>query len=185
MNPSDGSEVTSVIRHKIRPDAVAKYEEWLKKIMPAARAFPGHRGVNVIRPHSGSTQYTVVLHFDSIDALKAWLDSAERKALVAEARPFFAGEDDVEIKTGLEFWFTPPSAAAAKVRPYKQMLATISVIYPLTIVVPFLFKPAFAVLPWLSHEFVRQLIVVSAIVAAMTYVIMPRYTKAIAGWLFR
>jgi antibiotic biosynthesis monooxygenase (ABM) superfamily enzyme len=90
----------------------------------------------------------------------------------------------VEIKTGLEFWFTPPSRQQVA-RPYKQFLVTLSVIYPLTLLVPFLLRPAFDAIAPLDSLYLRQLLVDAAIVALITYVIMPRYVRLIARWLYR
>jgi antibiotic biosynthesis monooxygenase (ABM) superfamily enzyme len=183
-SPGDRSEVTSVIRHKVKDGEQPGYETWLREIVPVAAHFPGHRGVNVIRPAAGGSEYTVVLHFDTIDNLRAWLDSRERRALINKALPILAGEDSVEIKTGLEFWFTPPSRQQAA-RPYKQFLVTLSVIYPLTLLVPFLLRPAFDAIAPLDSLYLRQLLVDAAIVALITYVIMPRYVRLIARWLYR
>ena len=182
-SPGEHSEVTSVIRHKVKDGEQPGYEKWLREIVPVAAHFPGHRGVNVIRPAAGGSEYTVVLHFDTIDNLRAWLDSGERRALIDKALPILAGEDSVEIKTGLEFWFTPPSRQQAA-RPYKQFLVTLSVIYPLTLLVPLLLKPVFDAIPPLGSLYIRQLFVDAAIVALLTYVIMPRYVKLIAKWLY-
>lgn len=179
----DHAEVTLVIRHDVRVDDHAAYEDWLRKIVPVAAHFPGHRGVNVIRPANGATEYTIVLHFDTVDHLRGWLDSKERRQLIEEALHFL-GEDRVEVKTGLEFWFTP-QAKPQRAAPYKQFLVTLSVIYPLTIVIPLLFQPLFDLAPVKIYAYVRQFFVDAAIVALIIYVIMPRYTRAIAKWLYR
>jgi uncharacterized protein len=182
--PDERSEVTSVVRHTVRSGAEKAYESWLHEIVPIASRFPGHRGVNVIRPPAGSHDYAVVLHFDTIDHLRGWLDSEQRRELIEKVMPYLAGEDNVEIKTGLEFWFTPPSQQQ-RARPYKQFLVTLSVIYPLTMLIPLLFRPGFDRLPALNVFYVRQFVVDAVIVALLTYVIMPRYTRLIAGWLYR
>lgn len=179
------SEVTSVIRHDVKEKEQAGYEEWLRKIVPVASQFPGHRGVNVIRPAKGETEYAVVLHFDTIDNLRAWLDSKERKGLIEQVLPKLASEDRVEVKTGLEFWFTPPLKQQPHAPAYKQFLVTLSVIYPLTLLVPLLLRPLFAYSRLLTIIYVRQLLVDVVIVALITYVIMLRYTRAIARWLYR
>ena len=44
--------VTTVIRQRPLSDAVARYEAWLKQIIPVAQSFAGHQSVNVIRPHA-------------------------------------------------------------------------------------------------------------------------------------
>jgi uncharacterized protein len=178
------SEVTSIIRHDVKAEEHDAYEEWLREIVPLAAHFPGHRGVNVIRPAKGATEYTIVLHFDTIDNLRGWLDSKERRDLIDKAFPRLASEDRVEIKTGLEFWFTPPSKEQ-RAPPYKQFLVTLSAIYPLTILVPLLLVPVFDRIPLLGNLLVRQFIMDAAIVALITYAIMPRYTRLIAKWLYR
>ena len=70
--------VTTVIRQRPRPDAVDRYENWLKEIIPVAQQFAGHQSVNVIRPHGASGEYTIVLHFDTIANLRKWLNSDVR-----------------------------------------------------------------------------------------------------------
>ena len=160
--PGEHSEVTSVIRHKVKIGEQPGYETWLREIVPVAAHFPGHRGVNVIRPAAGGNEYTVVLHFDTIDNLRAWLDSNERRKLIDKALPILVGQDSVEIKTGLEFWFTPPSKQQSA-RPCKQFLVTLSVIYPLTLLIPALLAPVFGGIPNLSSPYVRQLFVDAAI----------------------
>jgi uncharacterized protein len=45
--------VTSVIQYDVRAGAEAHYETWLKNITSIAQRFPGHMGVNIIRPHEG------------------------------------------------------------------------------------------------------------------------------------
>jgi uncharacterized protein len=179
---AERSEVTSVIRHKVKDSK--SYEKWLQEIVPVAATFPGHRGVDVIRPVDGASEYTIVLHFDTIEHLRAWLNSTERRKLIEKALPILAGEDSVEIKTGLEFWFTPPSRRPIA-RPYKQFLVTLSVIYPLTIIVPIVLTPVLDRIPYLSSFYLRQLLADAAIVALLIYVIMPRYVRLLSGWLYR
>jgi antibiotic biosynthesis monooxygenase (ABM) superfamily enzyme len=182
LDPQDS--VTSVIQQRPKPTAVAEYEAWLKEITPAAQRFPGHRGVNVIRPHDASGAYTIVLHFDTLEHLTAWLESDTRARLVEKVRPLLVTSERIEIKTGLEFWFTPPPGHR-QAKPYKQFLVTFSAIFPLTIVVPWVLQPVFARLPLLGQLIVSNFIVVAIIVGLMTYVIMPRYTRLIANWLYR
>jgi uncharacterized protein len=130
-----GTPITTVIRQRPLPDAVERYEAWLKEIIPVAQSFAGHQSVSVIRPQAASAAYTIVLHFDSIANLRRWLDSGARIHLVEKIKPYLREPEDVDIKTGFEFWFTPPPAAKPA-KPYKQFLITLSAIFPLTILVP-------------------------------------------------
>lgn len=175
--------VTTVIVQRPRKDAVAQYEDWLKEITPVAQQFAGHRGVNVIRPHGATQDYTIVLHFDSIANLRNWLDSEVRARLAEKIRPFLRAEESIEIKTGLEFWFTPTTASKSA-PAYKQFLVTLSAIFPLSVAVPWLLAPLFQWLPELGTLGIRQLIVAAVIVATMTYLVMPRYTRLVSRWLY-
>jgi len=178
------NSVTSVIQQRPKPASVAQYEAWLKEIVPSAQRYPGHRGVNIIRPHGASDAYTIVLHFDTVEHLKGWLDSDTRAQLVERVRPHLATAEQIEIQTGLEYWFTPP-AGRPHAKPYKQFLVTLSAIFPLTMVVPWALQPLFDLWPVLQTPGLRHLVIASVIVGLMSYVIMPRYIRAVAGWLYR
>ena len=177
--------VTAVIDHELKPEAGPRYEQWLARVIPVAARFPGHRGVNVIRPAAGTHSYTVTIHFDTLDHAQDWFRSDARRQLVEEVEPLLAAAEKVETVTGLEFWFMPESAAQTRARPYKQFLLTLSVIYPLTLFVPWALHPLTSALPALRHVLIDHLMVAALIVGLMTYVVMPRYTRLMAGWLYR
>ena len=178
------SSVTTIIVHRPLKDQVSAYESWLAEIVPIAQTFVGHRGVNIIRPYGNSEDYTIVLHFDDEKSLRGWLDSETRKRLIEKVRPCLNAEEKIEIKPGIEFWFTPPDSR--KVAPaYKQFLVTLSAIFPLTVIVPWLMAPVFSWVPVLGVFGLRQFIVASIIVAIMTFWLMPRYIRLIARWLYR
>ena len=175
----------SVIRHTIVPGKEPEYEAWLREIVPIAATAEGHRGVNVIRPHVGSRTYTIVLHFDALEHLQRWLASDVRKRLILKVQHLLEEGDQVEIKTGLEFWFTPPASEQKRAKPYKQFLVTLSAIFPLTVLVPWSLAPLFHAAPALALPGFGNFLTAAVIVGLMTYVIMPRYTRLIATWLYR
>ena len=179
------SEVVSVIRQEVSPGGEPHYEAWINEIVPVAETFPGHRGVTIIRPSEGSRTYTVVLRFDALEHLQAWLSSAERQRLLEAIEPHLARTAVPEIRTGMEFLLTPPTLARPAPRPFRQFLLVLSVIYPLTLVVPPLLQPVYARVPFLDFRATQALVAAVVIVGAMTYVIMPRYTRIVAGWLYR
>ena len=175
--------VTTVIRQRPKADAVDRYEAWLKEITPLAQQFAGHQGVNIIRPQNASGAYTIVLHFDTTSNLRKWLESEARQRLIQRIRPLLRDNEDIDIKTGLEFWFTP-AAGGMHAKPYKQFLVTLSVIFPLTIVVPWLLQPLLEWVPVLARPVIRHFVIAATIVAAVTYVVMPHYTRLISRWLY-
>jgi uncharacterized protein len=175
------SIVTLVIEHCLLPGAAERYEAWLDEIVPVARTFAGHSGIDILRPGAGSTRYTLVLRFERVDQLRAWLESPERAALIARIEPWLAAEESLHAGSGLDYLF-----AAASTRPpkrYKQFLVTLSAIYPLTTLVPWAVKPLLLAAPLLALGWVSNLVISSIIVYLMVYVVMPRYTRLISRWL--
>jgi antibiotic biosynthesis monooxygenase (ABM) superfamily enzyme len=163
---------------------VAAYEQWLKKVVPIAARFPGHRGVNVIHPAAGGLQYTITIRFDSLAHAQDWFASGARKQLVDEVAPLLDADEKVETRSGLEFWFHPASGQPPA-RRYKQFLLTLSVIYPLTLLVPAVVHRVLAPVPVLSGYWLEHLVASAAIVGLMVYLVMPRYTCLMARWLYK
>lgn len=186
--PRSGREteeiVTSIISHEILPEAVAQYEQWLTDIRKVSERFAGYLSTDVIRPLGKQHTYVVIIRFDGFDNLNRWMQSTERHDFIARMQPFLPQGDRYQIRTGLEFWFTPPGVKHPT--PWKQFLITWSAIFPLSTLVPFVIAPIFAKFSPFPGEFIAVRLVGSAlIVLMMVYVVMPRYTKWVSSWLFR
>jgi hypothetical protein len=125
--------------------------------------------------------YTSLLRFDTRDNLNAWLASDARQALLTRVSALLTKSDVHEIRTGMDFWFTPEGTTPPK--PWKQFLLVLSAIYPLTLIIPALLTPLFRVAPPLTHPLIRGLLIAAAIVFLMTFVVMPRYTRLVKRWL--
>jgi antibiotic biosynthesis monooxygenase (ABM) superfamily enzyme len=177
--------VTSVIHHQVKAGAEASYEAWLREITLAAQRIPGHLGVDILQPPQGTGLYTIVLRFDTLAHLQGWLASETRQGLIAQVEPLLVHGNQIDIKTGLEFWFTPPMPGQQHPPPYKQFLLTLSVIFPLTFIVPWALQPLFQVVPVVGLPVVSHVVVSGVTVGLMTYVIMPHYTRWMAAWLYR
>lgn len=177
---------TVVITHRVREGRHADYEAWLGQITPVCKSYPGHLGMQVIRPVAGvSTTYTIVIRFDSHDHLTAWTGSADRQRLIEVARPLLVEDDKFYVLSGLDFWFTPEGAHARLPVRWKQALLTWSAIAPLALLIPWLLHPLYVRLGLGEHSPVKTLIGTGCMVGLMVYLIMPRYTKLAHKWLFR
>ncbi|AOZ02472.1 hypothetical protein BKK81_24800 [Cupriavidus sp. USMAHM13] len=177
--------VTSIIVHDVAPDAVAQYEAWLADIRAASSKFPGYLSTDVIRPAGGSREYATIVRFADFHSLSAWMESDERRRHIADMGPALRQGDRYEIKTGLDFWFTPKHAPVKVPTAWKQWLVTWSAILPLSIVVPWGVLPLLGQLGFDHDAFVNKAAVTAAIVFLMVYVVMPRYTRLVAPWLFK
>ena len=181
--PAEGATV--VITHRLRENALAAYEDWLQEIAPLCKASPGHLDWHIVRPIPGlSETYTIVIRFDTIDHLRAWMESPTRARLIEKVQHLFVTGDDFFISSGLDFWFTPAEAQAKVPIRWKQYLVTWSAIFPLALVVPLLVTPLLHFLGLPNNRFVGTFTVTGVVVFLMVYVVMPRYTRLLRRWLF-
>ena len=174
--------VTVTVSRRVKPGREAGYEAWLKHISGVAGRFPGHMGVNVIRPDGvRHKDYVTIVRFDSYRHLRHWEESPERAELIGQLEGLVAGEARVQRVTGLEFWFTLPEApAASPPSPHKMALVLVVVVFGVVVSIQLAFGAWLAQLPML----VRIGVVVVAQVLLMTYIIMPQVTRLLRSWLF-
>ena len=177
--------VTFIITHRILAGKEAEYEAWVNEIGDACKKYEGHLGSNIIRPTKTHNAYTVIIRFNTYESLQNWVESDERKLYIDKIVPVLEQGDQYEIKTGIDFWFTPLEAKQKVPVRYKQYLATLSVIYPMTLVVPLVLSPLLNNVLIFSSIFLSKLLVATVMVWLMTYVIMPPYTRSIAKWLYK
>jgi antibiotic biosynthesis monooxygenase (ABM) superfamily enzyme len=185
MSEAESTGATAVIAHRVRDAQHADYERWLEKILPVVAAAPGYLDAQVIRPVRGLTDgYTVILRFDCEDDLRRWLTSPEREHLVDTVRPILAHGDSYTLHSGIDYLFTPQGAGLRVPVRWKQFLVTWSVILPMNLGLPLLLLPVLHAFGWRNHYVIAA--AASAVgVFLMVYVIMPRYTRLVRGWLYR
>jgi hypothetical protein len=178
---SNGSITTTVTR-RVKPGHEPFYEQFLNGIIAAAREFPGHLGVEVFRPESATAgEYRIVYRFDSPEHLRRWLDSDEHAAWLERAEPHVIGPMHRTFVTGLETWFTVPGMPATPPPPpYKMALLTWVTIFPLITVLVVALEPLVEGLPLA----LRLGITTALAVPLMTWVLMPRVTRLLRGWLY-
>ncbi len=131
-----------VINHHILDGKQSQYEKWLDEIVPVTKHSEGFIDLQIIRPIPDLTfVYTVIIRFDTINHLKNWMESEDRKQLIEKASPLFRKNDHYQIKSGLDFLFTAENEGNKVPVRWKQFLATWSAIYPLSILIPALIIP--------------------------------------------
>lgn len=178
-------QVSFVVRHKVKDGSGEDYEDWLRRIMAIAATYPGHQGLQVVRPPLGGSEYVTVVRFASRADADRWACSQDRRDLVDAVRELLDGKDEVEIRSGIDFWFTPESPKHRHPVRWKQWLITTSVIWPLTMIVPPFFKPLYQLIPALDTWGISHGLIAATIVGLVIYVVMPPYVKSVSAWLFR
>lgn len=178
---SAAGPITTAVTRRVKPGHEAAYEEFLEGIIAAASCFQGYLGVEVFRPSGGGDEYRIVYRFEGSGDLRSWLDSDEHAAWLEQAEPHVIGPMRTSVLTGLESWFTLPARpGAAPPPPYKMALLTWITLFPLITLVVLALDPILTRL-----ELVPRLAITTAVtVPLMTWVVMPRVTRALRGWLY-
>ncbi|RLJ77314.1 antibiotic biosynthesis monooxygenase [Pedobacter alluvionis] len=182
----ENSGASVVITHHILEGKQKEYEKWLDEILPVSKHATGFIDLQIVRPIPKLTfVYTVIIRFDTIENLKNWMESEDRKQLIEKASPFFRKNDRYQIKSGLDFLFNAENEGHKVPVRWKQYLVTWSAIYPLSLIIPVLLLPF---LRWLGipvNHYLDAFINSGCIVLLMVYVVMPNYTRLIKKWLFK
>ncbi|MBC8017049.1 MAG: antibiotic biosynthesis monooxygenase [Verrucomicrobia bacterium] len=177
-----GKSVALVITHTIRTGEEKRYETWLTDILRAVSTFPGYLGREIFRPVQGTRTYTCIVRFGSNDNLKVWAESEERKTFVSQVNDLLEKGDQHEIRTGIDFWFTPEGLRPPK--PWKQFVLTLSAVYPLSLIISKLVIVLLSVAPILAHPLISGLLIAASLTALLTFVVMPSYTRLMKWWLY-
>jgi antibiotic biosynthesis monooxygenase (ABM) superfamily enzyme len=174
--------VALIITHTVKAGEEKRYEGWLTDILSEVSRSHGYLGREIFRPTQGTRTYTSIVRFDTNNNLTAWVESETRNSFVSRVTDLLEKGDVHEIRTGIDFWFTPEGVKPP--RPWKQFLVTLTAVYPLSIIIPQLLSPMFLASPVLGNQFVSGLLIAATLTALLTFVIMPRYTRLMKRWLY-
>jgi antibiotic biosynthesis monooxygenase (ABM) superfamily enzyme len=180
--PPEDHSVTVVVRRRTKPGCEATFEEEMQRFIAFALAFPGNRGIHVLRSEqTNPREYTVVDRFADTEARRAFTASENYKTWMKRLRELTQEDPHIEEMQGIAGWFTIPGEPAHKAPPKRKMaLVTFLGVYPLTSLLP----PFFAKLLPDWHPLLRNVLVTGLIVALLTWVVMPNLTKLFRKWLF-
>jgi antibiotic biosynthesis monooxygenase (ABM) superfamily enzyme len=160
----------------------AEYLAWQKRISDAESAFRGFRGHRVQRPVAGvQDEWIVILTFDTDENLSAWIDSDERKALLAEGTRF---NPDLKVsKTSFGFDFWTPGGEKLRESVMKNNLLVLMALYPIVFAWGYfvstpLFEGPHSIPFWLSL-FVGNFVSTQL----LGWFVMPWVFKRFAWWL--
>lgn len=175
--------VTVTLARQVRPGREADYEAWISGVVEEASHFAGHQGASVLRPHGAGGDYVIIYRFDSYAHCKAWEDSPQRARWLDRLGDMVVGEPSVKRVTGLETWFDLPEVPAATKPPppHKMAIVLIVVVFVLVYIFNLLLGPLMDGWPLA----LKVLTIATIQVLLMTYLVMPRVTKLLRGWLFR
>ena len=171
--------VTVVVRRSVRPGAEAEFESAMRDFVQFALAFPGNRGIHVLR--SSPREYTVVDRFADARSRQAFKASPTYRESLRRLRALVEADPYMEEQTGLGGWFTLPGAPRpSPAAQLKMAVVTFLGVLPLT-------AALLALVSWLLptwHPQAANVVISVFVVTLLTWPVMPLLTRLFGPWLY-
>jgi antibiotic biosynthesis monooxygenase (ABM) superfamily enzyme len=179
---ADDPPITCAVVWRIRPDKLHIFHAIFEKMIETAATYPGHQGAHAVTPApQGDPIYRAIIRFDCQSNFLAWQNSVECQRLVTEALELVAEPPNLQVRTGLEAWFSDPLQKQLTPALYKTALLMWLVLFPLTL----FFRWIFAFIGLGSLPPILQTGLMMAMeIALVSYSIMPRVARLFRPWLY-
>ena len=180
--PGSGKSVTVVVSRMVFPGHEREYDEWVRRLVAAARESPGNTGVTMLIPEPGkSGLHHVVLHFADEKSMHIWETSYVRQKLSHEADDF--SRKSRQEATGLETWFSIPECPELETPPrWKMAIVTFIAVYVCSIIIIPLLKLVFKD----TNFYLESILVSVLLVVILTWAVMPWLSRYVfRKWLYR
>lgn len=183
--PSRPGAVTVLVMRRVMPQHVVGFEAAMAGMIEAAGSFPGHLGGQLVQPDEPGPAdepllYHVVFAFDTEEHLAAWQSSPERARWLQQVAPFTLGAQQMRRVSGLDYWFAPAGTTTKAPPPrWKVAVVTWLGIFPTVLLLFLTVAPLLADWPLVP----RVAVITVLVVLIMTWVVAPRLTRWLAGWL--
>jgi len=177
---SSGLVATAIVTN-VLPAHVDLFRKWQSRIQKAQVKFPGYQGTYWQPPVlENGTQFTTLLRFETTDALESWMESEERKQLLAEVNEIVASTKFSPVTSSFPGWF-PVNPETGKEPPnWKISLLILSVLYPMIMFSIRSILPFFSGTNLALYNFLSTVITM----AVVTWVCLPLLIKIFGWWLF-
>lgn len=178
--PIDTEAVTAVMSQRIAAGQLSGFRAAEAEIAAAMARFPGFLSIEHSPPMSGvQDDYVVSFTFASRTDLDRWLESESRRRVLELVEPYIEGERTLNVIGGFGGWFVAEKEQAPK--RWKQAVVVLVALFPTTLTLGFLQRQLFAEVPWVPALFVSNVLGI----VILTWLLMPRLTKVLEGWLVR
>src|SRR5829696_5642763 len=178
---SQNESVTVVVTPKVKRGRELEYEDWLRRILEECKSMKGYLGATIQKPAPGSTEYTIIFRFDTVDNLRKFEESELRSRYLKEVKDYVEADAIWKKFTGLEYWFTPPKGSMIpQPSRFRMALVMIAVVFGLVFSIGQLISIVAAEVPY----YLRLFVTLSIDIFLLTYVVMPRITRLLAKWIY-
>ncbi|MGD9143858.1 MAG: hypothetical protein PVG61_08430 [Dehalococcoidia bacterium] len=177
-----GKDITVVVSRDVLPGREKDYDDWVRRLVAAAKESPGNKGVTILVPETGKAGlYHVVMRFANEKSVHQWETSYVRQKLTHEANEF--SERVRQEATGLETWFSIPEHPQLTTPPHwKMAIVTFIAVY----VVGSIFVPIVNNIMEGVNFYVENIVVSAVLVGLLTWLVMPVFSRYIfRRWLYK
>jgi antibiotic biosynthesis monooxygenase (ABM) superfamily enzyme len=176
------SPVSAVIATRVKPGRESEYRAWERRIAAAQSRAPGLQGYRFEPAVPGvQDDQVAILRFDNEQNLNAWLESPERRRLLAEAEPLTEEFRTRTVRAGFEQWFRE-GAGAEPLPVWKMDMLVLLMLYPIV----FLFG-IFVATPLFSERlklpFAIALFLGNIVSVTLTGYLVPKVANYFGWWL--
>ena len=177
---SGGEEATLLVSRRIKQGRENEYGDWVRRVIAAANEFPGYRGVTTLAPQGFDSDVRYMIwRFDNQKDLDNWERSDVRHGFFVEVQNY--AEQHYEKATGMETWFSLPEMHKVVAPPkWKMFLVTTFAAYCVSLVARTSLTPFLGSWP----SYLTNLIFSAILVSALTYILMPWFSRVLRGWLY-
>ncbi|MEZ6076161.1 MAG: antibiotic biosynthesis monooxygenase [Pirellulaceae bacterium] len=164
------------------PGKERQWEQAIGDLIRTSMTFPGHQGSMVLKPESvDQPHYRVITRFDTMENMRRWYGSDERREKVSQLEPLQIQPAEVSISPDSRLGSRPRNDWISRDATQVQMAMVVWIAVYLTVL------PLIATLrPWFSSmpPLVASAILAAISVASMTWIVLPALTWCFRGWLY-
>lgn len=170
--------VTAVASCRVLSGHEGDFRAGYDRLLDSLQSFDGYLRAQLFPPVPGVQDETVIVFsFESRHQLDTWLESTERRRILDDLDVHLDGERQVNVVGGFGGWF---DMGSAPVKTWKQALVVLTALYPTVL---FLNEVYDRVLPDSTPYLLQVLIGLISGVAILSWILMPRLTTRLSGWL--
>ncbi|MBQ0989469.1 antibiotic biosynthesis monooxygenase [Micromonospora sp. PSH03] len=179
--------VTVSIARRVDPGRASEMVAWMRAGTALAEAFPGFLGAGWVQSGPGSSEWHMLYRFADAETLRRWEESPQRHWWLSSAQGIVE-HTRVERRTGIEGWFDRPlehsvdlvePAPPASPPRWKQAVTIWLAFFPLSLTATLLTSRFLDAVPLAA----RVLLMTLCLTPLMTYLVLPRITRALHWWL--
>lgn len=188
-SPSEQLFYSSLVTEHIVPKGKDfAFKNWHTHLVEISKYYDGFLRCDLCPPLSCKdhvVKWYYIIHFDSPEHLNQWMESSDRKQILASGQEIFSAYRFKSFTTGLEGWFSALSGNSEYkgLGPprWKQILAVVLGLYPVVMMQAIAFSIFGIMQSWsLGSSMIVNNLITSTI---LSLYVMPFVSKRLSFWL--